>query len=263
MNNKGMVMEMKYKLLDTPFLPKKDVALVIIDARASKKGIDKLHSMGIDIVQTPCCNDVYNAISYHPDILLHPIDGENIVVAPNVYEKMRKSLCKTGLNVIKGRTALKRNYPENVAYNIARVSKFAIHNLKYTDQKVVELLEKKGVEFINVKQGYSKCSICIVNEKAIITSDRGIAKTVSKYGIEALIISAGYINLFELNYGFIGGISGLIGKNKLAFSGCLKHHPDYKDIRKFLEYHKVNPIFLEDEKPTDIGSIIPILEMEL
>ncbi|MCT4619620.1 MAG: hypothetical protein N4A62_09575 [Marinisporobacter sp.] len=252
---------MNVKFLEKTFLPQKNVKLVVVDGRASDNLVNNLKHMGINIIKTPYCRELYNAISYHPDILLHPINGKDMIVAPNVYEGLEKPLKRYGVNVIKGETVLKRNYPDNIAYNIARVSNFAIHNFKYTDPLTLKLLEENQVELIHVKQGYSKCSICIVNEKAIITSDRGIAKTVEKYGIDPLVIKPGYIDLSELEYGFIGGISGLIGKNKIAFSGLLEHHPNYDEILKFLEKYEAKPIFLENKKPIDIGSIIPILEM--
>ncbi|QXM06362.1 DUF6873 family GME fold protein [Crassaminicella indica] len=252
---------MKCKLLNIPFLPKNKVKAVIVDGRVSDNFINNLKYMDINMIKTPYCKELYSAISYHPDILLHPINGKDVVVAPNVYDDLEKPLKKYGLNVIKGETVLRRNYPDNIAYNIGRVSNFAIHNLKYTDKVTLKLLEKSGVELIHVKQGYSKCSICIVNERAIITSDRGIAKTIEKYGIDTLVISPGYIDLTGLDYGFIGGASGLIAKNKIAFSGFLSHHPDYDRILEFLANYSVEPVFLENDKLKDIGSIIPILEM--
>lgn len=193
--------------------------------------------------------------------MLHPVTSQDIVVAPNVYEQLKGPLKALGCNVIKGSTVLKRNYPDNIAYNIARVSNFAIHNLNYTDRRTLELLEKKEVKFIHVKQGYSKCAVCIVNDHAIITSDRGIAKAVEKHGIEVLTIAPGYIDLPGLDYGFIGGVSGLIGKNKLGFSGYLEHHYDYAEILRFLKRHDAVQTFLSKDKPIDIGSIIPLLEM--
>ncbi|QZY56291.1 DUF6873 family GME fold protein [Crassaminicella profunda] len=252
---------MNEKFLDTPFLPQRHVKVALVDGRVSHNFMNNLKSMGINIIKTPCCKELYGAISYHPDILLHPIKGKDVVVAPNVYDPLAKLLEKYGLNVIKGETTLRRNYPDNIAYNIARVSNFAIHNLKYTDKSTLKLLEENQIELIHVKQGYSKCSICIVNERAIITSDRGIAKTVEKYGIDPLVIAPGYIDLPGIEYGFIGGISGLIGKNKIAFSGFLSYHPDYDRILKFLAKYEVEPVFLENKQPIDIGSIIPVLEM--
>lgn len=252
---------MEGRYIDTPFLPDRDVTAVVLDGRASLGLMNNLKRMGIHIVKTTCCKEVYDAISYHPDILLHPVASKDIVIAPNVYDPLKDVFFSLGFNPLKGDTVLGRNYPQNIAYNVARLSKFAIHNWKYTDKVLLRLLEENHVELIHVKQGYSKCSICIVNDHAIITADPGIARAVERYGIEALLISPGYISLSGLDYGFIGGISGLLGKNKLAFSGYLRHHPDYGRIMKFLDKCEINPMFLSENFPTDIGSIVPLLQM--
>ncbi|WP_053956157.1 DUF6873 family GME fold protein [Inediibacterium massiliense] len=253
---------MKKKYLETPFLPKKNVHTVIVDGRISKTIEKNLKDLKIQILKTPHCKELYDAISYHPDILLHPVTGKDVVIAPNVYKKMAPIFHSLGICTYKGDTILKRNYPENIAYNIGRVGKFAIHNFKYTDPLTFKLLQDNEIECIHVKQGYAKCSICVVNEKAIITSDKGIAKQVEKYGIDVLWIHSGYIDLFDLNYGFIGGSCGFVEYNSLAFSGNFKNHPDEKRIFKFLNDYEVKPIFLTEQDPVDIGSIIPILEME-
>ncbi|MBF8984190.1 hypothetical protein IZY60_11635 [Lutibacter sp. B2] len=229
---------------------------VIVDGRVTEGMVNTLEQFKIKVVKTPCCKELYHAISYHPDIMIHPIDRKNVVIAPNVYSLLEDVFIQNGINPIKGDTFLKSNYPDNIAYNVARVSKFAIHNFKYTDKAILKLLEKNGIRFIHVKQGYSKCSTCIVNEHAIITADRGIAKEVVKYGIDVLLISSGSIDLPGLEYGFIGGASGLIGKNKLFITGQLNKHPDYNSILEFLKKNKVKPIFLNREKPIDLGSIL-------
>ncbi len=247
--------------LETPFIPKRPVTTMVLDGRTPASISNNLEKMGIHIVKTPCCSELYSAVSYHPDILLHPVNERDIVVAPNVYDKLEAAFMELGFRAIKGETNLKSNYPYNIAYNVARISNFAIHHRKYTDPILLKLLEQQGVEFIDVKQGYSKCSICIVNERALITADPSIAKAVEKRGMEVLLISPGYISLSGLSYGFIGGASGLLGNDKIAFSGRLIHHPDYGRIIKFLDEKQITAVFLSDDDPIDIGSMIPILQM--
>ncbi|MFT9496863.1 DUF6873 family GME fold protein [Anaerosolibacter sp.] len=247
--------------LDMPFIPKKPVKTVILDGRTPVIISNSLEKMGIHVVRTTYCKDLYSAISYHPDVLLHPVNEKEIIIAPNVYDNMEKAVTQLGLSAIKGSINLKSNYPHNVAYNVARISNFAIHCFKYTDPILLKLLKEQDVQFIDVKQGYSKCSICIVNERSIITADHGIAKAVEKHGIEALLVSPGYISLPGVSYGFIGGASGLLGADQIAFSGSLSHHPDYGRVINFLDEQKMNPIFLSHGDPIDIGSMIPILQM--
>lgn len=247
--------------IEVPLLPKGKVKTVIVDTRTPKCIQNKIRAKGINIIETPYCWDLYEAVAAHPDMLLHHIGGNEIIVAPNIYLQIKKKLEKLKLKVIKGNTVLKSTYPDNIAYNVGRIGKFAIHNFKYTDKKIMERLKEKKIELINVKQGYSKCSICIVNENAIITSDRGIAKKLQKYNIDLLLIRSGYIDLPGLNYGFIGGISGLVESNKMLFSGDIRKHPDFKNIKRFLRKHSMDFDTVKDEKLIDIGSIIPVTEI--
>ena len=57
-----------------------------------------------------------------------------------------------------------------------------------------------------LKQGYTKCSILPIREKAIITSDKNIAKELLNYDFDVLLLPSGDIILPSLNYGFIGAL---------------------------------------------------------
>ncbi len=249
-----------YNYIESPFLPLKRVKAVIVDKRATESIQNKIRAEGINIIETSYCKDLYKAISSHPDILVHPLGGNEIIVAPNIYDEMRIKLKSFKLKVIKGSTFLKSNYPDNIAYNVGRVGKYAIHNFKYTDKEILRKLDEKGIQRIHVEQGYCKCSISIINDNSIITSDKGIAKEGEKYNIEVLLIKPGYIKLPGVDYGFIGGASGLIDKNKILFCGDIRNHCDFKKIENFLETRNVLIDYIEDEELTDFGSIIPILE---
>ena len=122
-------------------------------------------------------------------------------------------------------------------------------------------IEKNNIKKINVNQGYSKCSICIVDENSIITSDNGIYNECIKHNIDCLLIRQGYIDLFNMDYGFIGGCSGLLCNDELSFYGDIKKHPDYKKILHFVKSKNKKIISLSDENLLDLGSIIPLKEI--
>ncbi|HBH0593556.1 DUF6873 family GME fold protein, partial [Clostridioides difficile] len=147
----------------------------------------------------------------------------------------------------------------DIPYNIAIVGDYAIHNFKYTDKAILDYIENNKLKKINIEQGYSKCSICIVDRTSIITSDKGIWKSMKNTEIECLLIEKGHINLFEMNYGFIGGCTGLISKDKLAFCGDVKKHPDYERIKSFVESKNKEIVTLSCENLLDIGSIVPLM----
>ncbi|WDU82143.1 hypothetical protein PWK10_10295 [Caloramator sp. Dgby_cultured_2] len=43
-----------------------------------------------------------------------------------------------------------------------------------------------------------------------------------------------------LNFGFIGGATGLIGKDNLAFYGSLDYHPEGDSIKNFCQNTTLN-----------------------
>ncbi|MTI69767.1 MAG: hypothetical protein FH751_05870 [Firmicutes bacterium] len=244
--------------MKNPFMPDEKSDLVIVDGRASEEIIKGLKILDLDIVKTIKCEEVYEAISYHPDIVIHPLNENTLIVAPNVYDYYKDLFKLKKIKVIKGEKWLKRNYPNNVAYNVARVSGYAIHNFKHTDPKLKFYLKKAGIEMINVNQGYSKCSIANVSKNTIITSDPSIFKALNNFNINILNIEKGFIELPGLNYGFIGGSTGYIGNDKVLFTGSLGNHPDQVKILNFLDKLKKEPIFLSRKKIIDLGSIIPL-----
>ena len=85
-----------------------------------------------------------------------------------------------------------------------------------------------GLELIPVKQGYAKCSLCIVSENAVITADEGLAYTLCRAGLDVLKIIPGCIRLPGYGYGFIGGCCGKLDAATMAFAGDPLTHPDGK-----------------------------------
>ncbi|MCX7903868.1 MAG: hypothetical protein N2486_05110 [Caloramator sp.] len=247
------------KFLENPNLPKGRVSLVVVDGRVPKEIERAFFELNIRIIKTERIS-TYDAIAYHPDIMLHHLGREKIVVAPNTSERVVYNLENEGFKIIVGKKEVKEKYPEGVYYNVATVGKFAVCNIKYTDEVLLEELYKEGVKIIDVKQGYSKCSISIVNENTIITSDKGIYKKVTKEGINCLLLKPGHVILEGLNYGFIGGATGLIEKGKLAFYGSLDYHPEGENIKNFLSKFNIKWQYLYEGPLLDFGTIVPLKE---
>jgi hypothetical protein len=171
---------------------------------------------------------------------------------------MAPMLEKKGFAVTKGATWLDRNYPGDIAYNVLRLGNLAFHNTKYTDSKVKKALLEENVRLIHVNQGYTKCSVCILDSKTVITSDFKLSKKMEEYGIESLLIKPGGIDLKNLDYGFIGGASGLISQDCIAFTGSIDYMEDKELIEEFLRRKGFAIRILDEEKSVDYGSIIPL-----
>ncbi len=253
---------MNLNFLKHPFIPEKRVKLILIDGRTPEHILYKLSSFGIDLILTDPCNFVYPSISYHPDIQLYSLGNGNLVTPPSMFENIKSKLSKYSFNIICGHSVLKSNYPEDIAYNVARIGDICFHKLNCTDPIIKKTLVVNGLTLVNVNQGYTKCSTAIISNSAIITSDKGIQKAALQNGIDSLLIAPGYIHLKDLNYGFIGGCIGLIAPDVLVITGSLQSHPDFKKVLEFLNKHKVEMISLTNSIPIDIGSLIPLLEVE-
>ena len=194
---------------------------------------------------------------FHPDIFFHFIK-KVCVCAPNVPPEMRATLSKAGYEVISGNSVVKPEYKYEVAYNAARVGNTVFHNLRYTDPVLKDKLLEAGCKFVHVNQGYTKCSVSIINDKAIITADKGIAEKANENDIEALLINEDQgITLDDAGryQGFIGGATGIVD-SKWLVAGDAKKLKDYEKIREFLEKNNVVIVSLGRGKVKDVGSIM-------
>ena len=235
----------------------KFAAAVIIDCNAPPEALQTLNELNISTVLSAKIDNIITDLSTHPDMQIFHLHENIFVCEPSLYEYYSECLSPRGIIVLKGGTSLTSNYPGDIAYNAARIGDILLHRIDKTDG---EILRRHTGRIVNVKQGYTKCSVCVVNENAVITSDRGISIALRGEGVDVLEIPHGEIILGGFEYGFIGGCSGLIAKNKLAFCGDITKHSAYVEISKFLKKHKVDIISLCDQKLVDIGSIIPIWE---
>ena len=222
---------------------------MILDQRAETEIVKNAERLGFKPVPSDYIKGINESVAGHPDMQLVKI-GNDIIVNPESLNHYKKHMPE--IKFIAGKTVVQGKYPHYVAYNVALTSDFAIHNFKYTDEAVKERLS--GFKLINVKQGYAKCSVLTL-PNGIITSDEGI---ISRCGeLDALKIRHGEITLIGNDYGFIGGASGY-HDGKLYFSGNIKKHPDYDEIKKFCENKCIEIICLSNDKLADIGSIIII-----
>ena len=197
-------------------------------------------------------------IYYHPDMFCFKLEDNKWIFYEEVNNINQNIIDKLNLEIIIAKNPISCEYPNDVGLNAAMFGNNLICNVKHTNQKMIEYAKKTNKNIIDVKQGYAKCSICIIDENSIITSDDSIYKKAVQNNIDVLLIEKGQIDLNGYDYGFIGGCSGLIDKNKFAFTGNIKLHPDYENIKKFCDNRGVEIISLSDQKLYDYGSLFKL-----
>lgn len=233
-------------------------AAKVLVAQNTPSGVLKgLKKLNIEPVFGAKTNFEVEAVRCHIDTQIVHIGGNRFVAMPQLAEYYKSVL--NGAEIISGKSRGQGSYPDDAAYNVANTGKFAICNLKYTDKVVLDNLT---CDTVNVPQGYAKCSVCIVDENSVITEDAGIARSLERYNIDVLKISAGDVKLDGMDYGFLGGASGKLSENILAFTGDIATHRDFEKIVKFCQGKNVTPVSLCEGPLTDIGSIIPVADKE-
>lgn len=131
-----------------------------VDYRLTEKQMHLLLNEGLNIIKIPKSNNLYDAISGHPDIQLNIINSKKIILAKNSNLSL-EILNKHHIEFEYSSKELEEKYPKNIFLNAVNLKNFFIHNLKFTDKNLLKHVSDK--ELINIKQGYSKCSIAIVN----------------------------------------------------------------------------------------------------
>jgi hypothetical protein len=192
-------------------------------------------------------------------MVIFPVDYETFIVAPNVYAHYKKVLEPKGIKVIKGGKTLCRNYPEDIAYNVARIGRYAVHNTKHTDQVLKYYLEEAGVEFIHVNQGYTKCSMASFSDSKALTSDFLIHEKLKSYNIDCMYIDPKVVYLKGYDHGFIGGCAGLINEKVFLSTGRILDENILNPLKKFIQTAGYIYEEASSRQIIDLGSLIPII----
>lgn len=250
----------------SPNLPQNPVRVVLLgqDAAEIEGGAITRHleKQSIHAILVPRCKELSRPLASHPDMLCHHLGGDKILVYRGIADVLAPQLEKYGFSIAVSRRTLKPRYPDDVALNAAVLGSTALFRNGHIDEQLLSFFRLKSMKTVDVRQGYAKCSVFIVDEKSLITSDPSIRKKAAEIGFDVLFIEKAHIGLPGLDYGFIGGCGGLLSKKTACFAGEIETHPDYKRIHDFLAARGIKPVSLCSGPLNDIGGILPIMENE-
>lgn len=229
---------------------------VITDNRIDEKCENSLKDKGFELIKLPPFPRLQAPVSAHPDMLL--FIGKRRLICHKDYfwvakEQIGRIADISGSEILLSDETVEREYPRDVIFNAAAVGDRLICKRDAISEKISELYSEEKI--INVKQGYTKCSVCIVSDNAIITADRSIAKVAEKNGIDVLLVSPGGVRLDGYDCGFIGGASGMDNET-VYFCGNIDLHPDGDKIKEFCQKHGKEAVSLSDELLYDYGTLM-------
>ncbi len=224
----------------------------IVDCKANEEIIKNLEKLGNVYKSSSLKNLKDLSVSTHPDLQIHKASKGTFFCAPEVFDYY-KLILPQNVNLISGKSNIGRTYPLDCAYNIGRIGNYVFCNLKYADENIINYYKSKEFNFIHVNQGYTKCNMCIVNDKTFITEDLGIYKKALEIpDILPIYLKENVSSLQGFNTGFIGGASGRF-KDLLMF--CGKVEPK-SELEAILNKYDIKYLELSKDKICDYGSIL-------
>lgn len=227
---------------------------VIIGERYRAKLGSALEDAELTPIYLPDNPFVAPALAGHADLSVFST-GRKLILAPYLRNSraaaelaaLDRELCFA--DILQG-----AEYPADCGINACAVGEKLLCRENVTAAEILACFQAKNR--INIRQGYARCSICVVNDKAIITADFGAASAAERAGLEALRVAPGFFDLPGYEYGFIGGASFKLSPDKLVFTGDISAHPDAEKIVRFVRAHGVEPVYITRDKPIDIGGAV-------
>ena len=244
------------RIIEKPHLPKGKVRCLIIGEKYRKLLEKPFFDRKIDIICAKNNNFVDERLSGHVDLsMVH--GGGNVMYAAEHLKDSENihKITDRGFAINYLPNPLNAAYPNDAAMNVCIIGDNVICNPKTANEKLLS-----GRHVISCKQGYTKCSTVVVDERSIITSDKLIAANSALHGIEAFLVNDSFVKLQGFDKGFIGGAAFKISEDVLAFTGVIKNDEARKSIEAFLSERGIAAEYLTDDEIFDIGSAIPIIE---
>ena len=231
---------------------------VIIDNRMRKLEKEQLKKLGYELIEINTSTKLYPEISSHVDIFACKV-RDKIIIEPTQYQ----NIIQYAKNSIKGQDEIQEKYPDDIKYNVCTIGKKAIHNFQYTDERLKQELINNNYELINTTQGYTNCSIAVIDDNSAIVSDKGLYKILKFHDIDTLLVENNLdIKLLNgENYsskkGFIGGCITRLGDSIIVFGDLNKIDIDGR-IRDFITSKKIKIIEFKGLDIIDDGGLIEI-----
>lgn len=234
-------------------LPEEPVKMALISGEFPELA-QALKKLGIAPIVTSPDPRLPKPVRWHPDMqaaILH--DGTVFVLKGS---PLASKLQESGIAVAETDREPEARYPNDVLCNVLAWKGWAMGNPKTIDRKIGDMLSTAA--FIPVRQGYTACSVTLVDEFSAITADLGVAAALKARGFDVLTVAPGFIRLPGYHTGLFGGCCALLGPGLLGVAGSLSSHPDSARIRAFLAQRGITVCELTHGPLTDVGGILPL-----
>ena len=233
---------------------------VVVDEKLPAEAKEKLNKLGFTVLPLPSFGKLKGSLSSHPDMLFQCLEGKLFCPRSYLDDPEAKAVLETV--ALSGKLQLEPSlepmgpdYPSDILFNVLTVGRHLIGRLDKVCKMILYTAVSSGYELLPVKQGYARCSTCMVGPDGAITADPGIAQTLGQIGLDVLTVSNDPILLDGFDHGFVGGASGCF-RDKVYFTGSLESLPAGPQIRSFCQKHGFEAVSLTQGPMKDHGGLI-------
>ncbi len=209
--------------------------------------LNELKRHGFYPILLPESTHLQKPVAAHADMLVHRL-GKDLLCA-KYYAKENPDVF-IGDDVILTEEAHHEQYPYDILFNCFEYKNTLYGRLQYLSEYIKKYCTERKMSFVDLKQGYAKCS-CIVTPEVCITDDESVARSVEG----CVKIRREGIRLPGYSGGFIGGAS-FYHNGTVYFFGGLGNHPDGEIIRKTLTQVGIGAVELSKEQLIDLGGAV-------
>ena len=242
------------RFVESPNLPQGRTKKLILGEKYKNVLNMPLIAQNIEPIWLKCNENVDKRLSGHCDLMAMHLGNSILVVQDGV--EINCELINNA-EIVPINKPKSNKYPHDAQLNMCIVGDYLIYNPKSADHTVAELINKTK---LTCKQGYTKCSIAVVDERSIITADKKIAAIARNAGLAVLLVREDLTALDGFEHGFIGGASFKVNRNEMAFTGIIEDEAERRSIERFLNERGIAVLYLTEYRIFDIGSAIPITE---
>ena len=243
------------RFIEKPNLPCAKVKTVLMSDRNPEMVRELEMNFHIEVISPKPLESISGAERFHADMCVCHLRSDSFCVNAS-------DICLTQALMSYGGKIIETDHitAADPLLNVCILGDKIICNKNRTDKNIIRYCLENLFTLLHTNQRYAKCSTAVLTENAVITSDESIFRLCMENDIDVLKISPGSIKLDGYPYGFIGGCCGLADKDILVFSGNIKVHPEYDNIKAFAGNHAVHIESIGTGGLYDIGGILPIRE---
>ncbi len=213
----------------------------------------KLQKSGYTAISLPPYKRLPEPVSSHPDMLVYRLSSCALLTYTEYYKENSLLFDQLGCGIVTEDKYPDKFYPRDICLNALRIGDTVFGRTDMLSGYILNDAKKT----VCIRQGYARCSACIVDRNTLITADVSVASAVGKTGVDIILIENGYIQIDGYGYGFIGGTCGQL-ENAIAFCGDVMLHPSGEKITAAILSRGMDVIGLTNGVLVDNGGLMAL-----